>query len=186
MLAVCFLPAQSGCPSINHRLGRIAWQKEMRKKLVLVVDDNEHERTILSRYLEFVGASPLEAADGAQGLQLARETHPDLILLDLRMPVMDGWETIRQLKAYPETRPIQVVALTGTRLNPLDLYREGFSGHLEKPSTPFRVVEEVERCIGSLCRWAPDPPQCTQETDSGPPGQVVKDAPPASLAPGHG
>jgi CheY-like chemotaxis protein len=79
---------------------------------VLLVEDNEESRDGLSRYLRRKGYEILLAVDGRQGLDVARAEVPDLILIDMSLPVLDGWEATRQLKAGPETRDIPVIALT--------------------------------------------------------------------------
>lgn len=119
-------------------------------RTILIVDDNPEERGIFAAYLHFVGARLLEAADGADGLAIARESRPDLILLDLTMPVMDGWEMIRHMQADAALRTIPVVAITAHHLEWDRLEKEGFCGYLEKPLSPHAVLLEVERCLGSL------------------------------------
>lgn len=79
---------------------------------ILVVEDNEMNRDMLARRLERRGYQVVVAVDGAQGLALAQSEAPDLILMDMSLPVLDGWEATRQLKAASETRAIPVIALT--------------------------------------------------------------------------
>ena len=79
---------------------------------VLLVEDNEASRDGLSRHLKRKGYEVLTAVDGQQGVALARSELPDLILMDMSLPVLDGWEATRQLKAASETRAIPVVAVT--------------------------------------------------------------------------
>src|SRR5262245_22965203 len=79
---------------------------------ILLVEDNEMNRDMLSRRLERKGYEVLIAVDGAEGLQKARSETPDLILMDMSLPVIDGWEATRQLKAGETTRSIPVIALT--------------------------------------------------------------------------
>ncbi len=79
---------------------------------ILVVEDNEMSRDMLTRRLERRGYEVAIAVDGGQGLVLARSEAPDLILMDMSLPVLDGWEATRQLKAAPETRAIPIIALT--------------------------------------------------------------------------
>jgi two-component system, cell cycle response regulator DivK len=122
----------------------------MEHRTVLIIDDCRHEREIFARYLEFVGGNVLEAGDGEEGLRVARDQLPDLILLDLTMPVRDGWETIACLREDPETAGIPVIALTALHLPWERLEAAGFCGYLEKPIVPNRVLEDVERCIGRL------------------------------------
>lgn len=129
-------------------------------RTILIVEDNPEEREIVSTYLEFVGERVVEAPNGAEGLRLAREHHPDLILLDLTMPVMDGWEMVRRLQQDPELKPIPVLAVTAHHPMRSMLQDAGFRGSLEKPLAPFRILREVERCIGSPCSGEhPSPPE---------------------------
>ena len=79
---------------------------------MLLVEDNEESREGLSRHLNRRGFEVLTAADGRQGVETARAEAPDLILMDMSLPVLDGWEATRQLKATPQTRDIPVIALT--------------------------------------------------------------------------
>ncbi len=79
---------------------------------VLLVEDNEESREGLSRYLRRNGYEILLAVDGRQAVDVARAAVPDLILIDLNLPVLDGWEATRQLKSGSETRGIPVIALT--------------------------------------------------------------------------
>ena len=79
---------------------------------ILLVEDNEMNRDMLGRRLQRRGFDLLVAVDGAQGVAMAQADAPDLILMDMSLPVMDGWEATRRLKAAPETRSIPVIALT--------------------------------------------------------------------------
>jgi len=79
---------------------------------ILLVEDNEMNRDMLSRRLEKRGYTVSIAVDGAAGLAAAKAEHPELILMDMSLPVIDGWEATRQLKADPATKAIPVIALT--------------------------------------------------------------------------
>ncbi len=79
---------------------------------LLLVEDNEENRDGLSRHLRRKGYEVLVAADGQQGVEAARTQAPDLVLMDMSLPVLDGWEATRLLKAAAETRHIPVIALT--------------------------------------------------------------------------
>ena len=79
---------------------------------LLLVEDNEESRDGLSRHLRRRGFEVVVAADGRQGLDAAKGQSPDLVLMDMSLPVLDGWEATRQLKADPQTRHIPVIALT--------------------------------------------------------------------------
>ncbi|HWX23444.1 MAG TPA: response regulator [Vicinamibacteria bacterium] len=79
---------------------------------ILLVEDNEMNRDMLSRRLARRGFAILLASDGLEGLQMARAEHPDLVLLDMDLPILDGWEAARRLKAAQDTRSIPIIALT--------------------------------------------------------------------------
>jgi two-component system cell cycle response regulator DivK len=79
---------------------------------ILLVEDNEMNRDMLSRRLSRRGFEVVLAVDGQQGLALAQSEKPDLILMDMSLPVLDGWEATRRLKSMPETQSIPVIALT--------------------------------------------------------------------------
>jgi two-component system, cell cycle response regulator DivK len=79
---------------------------------ILYVEDNEDNIYMLVRRLERQGFEVVVARDGEQGVALARSEHPDLIVMDLNMPVLDGWQATRQLKSAPETEAIPVIALS--------------------------------------------------------------------------
>jgi CheY-like chemotaxis protein len=79
---------------------------------ILLVEDNEMNRDMLSRRLKRRGYQAIVAVDGAQGVDMTVSERPDLVLMDMSLPVMDGWEATRQLKANPDTQSIPVIALT--------------------------------------------------------------------------
>ncbi len=79
---------------------------------ILLVEDNEMNRDMLSRRLERRGYEVVIAVDGGQGVALARAERPDLVLMDMSLPVLDGWEATRRLKADPDTSAIPIIALT--------------------------------------------------------------------------
>lgn len=79
---------------------------------ILLVEDNEMNRDMLSRRLLRRGFEVILAVDGEQGLALAQSEKPDLILMDMSLPILDGWEATRRLKSMPETQSIPVIALT--------------------------------------------------------------------------
>ena len=84
---------------------------------ILLVEDNEMNRDMLTRRLERKGFHIIAAVDGAEGIEMAQTEQPDLILLDMSLPVVDGWEAARQLKANAMTRNIPVIALTAHALS---------------------------------------------------------------------
>jgi len=84
----------------------------MKNKIILLVEDNEMNRDMLSRRLIKKGYEVVMALDGEQALEMTRAEAPDLILMDISLPGLDGWEATRRLKAMPETQAIPIIALT--------------------------------------------------------------------------
>jgi len=117
--------------------------------LVLVVDDYDDAREMYAESLLASGFRVAEAADGARAVQLARSLNPDVILMDLSLPGIDGWEATRRLKADAQTQHIPVVALTGHALSSaIDAAREaGCDCLVVKPALPDVVLAEVRRAI---------------------------------------
>lgn len=119
-------------------------------KTVLVIDDQDDERAIQSAMLGHLGYRVLEAAGGAAGLQTAAENPPDLIILDVAMPQMDGFSVCRKIRADPQTARIPVLFYTASVMGDLEAQaREaGANGILTKPIDPHKVAAEVQRIIG--------------------------------------
>jgi CheY-like chemotaxis protein len=120
-------------------------------KTVLLVEDNEDNRTVYRTILEHFGYQVIEARNGEEGVRIARERLPDLILMDISIPVIDGWEATRILKEGETTSHIPIIALTAHALAADRAKAEvvGCDGYLAKPCEPRRVVAEVERFIGA-------------------------------------
>jgi two-component system, cell cycle response regulator DivK len=120
-------------------------------KRVLLVEDNEDNRTVYRTILEHFGYGVIEARNGEDGVRMAREEHPDLILMDISIPVIDGWEATKILKGDDKTRNIPIIALTAHALatDRAKASEVGCDGYLAKPCEPRRVVAEVEKFIGS-------------------------------------
>ena len=118
--------------------------------LILVVDDYEDAREMYAEYLRFCGFRVAEARNGNEALEQAFTVKPDLILMDLSLPGMDGWEATRQLKADERTRHIPVVALTGHALAGASegAKRAGCDSFVTKPCLPDELVVEVRRMLG--------------------------------------
>jgi CheY-like chemotaxis protein len=116
---------------------------------VLLVEDNEMNRDMLSRRLARKGYDVITAEDGASGLRLATERRPDLVLMDMSLPVLDGWEATRRLKANDATRDIPVVALTA---HVMQTDREkalaaGCDGFATKPIELPSLLATMERLL---------------------------------------
>ena len=121
----------------------------MDSRVVLVVDDNEDSRIIYGSALRHAGYAVHTANDGIQGVESAVANAPDLILLDISMPRLDGMQALAQLKDNPRTAAIPVVAVSA-RVNKEQhdaVLRAGFSEVLLKPITPARILESVKRFV---------------------------------------
>ena len=116
---------------------------------VLVVDDYPDAREMYAEYLRFSGFDVVEAANGREALQSAVDHWPDIILMDLSLPVMDGWEATRRLKADERTASIPVVALTGHALAGISegAMRAGCDAFVTKPCLPEDLVQEIRRIL---------------------------------------
>ena len=116
---------------------------------VLLVDDYPDAREMYTEYLEFSGFDVVEAGNGMEALQKAVDTSPDIILMDLSLPVMDGWEATRRLKADERTASIPVVALTGHALAGISegAKKAGCDAFVTKPCLPEDLVREIRRIL---------------------------------------
>jgi two-component system cell cycle response regulator DivK len=116
---------------------------------ILLVEDNEMNRDMLSRRLERKGYQIIIAVDGSQGVALARSERPDLILMDVSLPVLDGWEATRQLKADPATRPIPVIALTAHAMasDREQALAAGCDDYDTKPIELPRLLEKIQALL---------------------------------------
>jgi two-component system cell cycle response regulator DivK len=119
--------------------------------LILLVDDYEDARVMYGHFLRMSGYEPLEAATGEEALELAYARLPDLILLDMSLPGIDGWEVTAELKANEMTRHIPIVALTAHALQTerQRTERAGCDGFLAKPCAPPDLLAEISRLLGS-------------------------------------
>jgi two-component system, cell cycle response regulator DivK len=116
---------------------------------VLLVDDYPDAREMYTEYLEFSGFEVVEAGNGMEALQRAIDASPDIILMDLSLPVMDGWEATRRLKADDRTASIPVVALTGHALAGISegARKAGCDAFVTKPCLPEDLVREIRRIL---------------------------------------
>jgi CheY-like chemotaxis protein len=120
--------------------------------LVLVVEDYQDAREMYAAYLQFSGYRVAEASNGLEALDKTRELMPDIILMDLALPKMDGWEATRQLKADERTRHIPIVALTGHALagHAEGARQAGCDAFVTKPCLPDALVTEIQRMLSSI------------------------------------
>src|SRR4051812_26701223 len=124
---------------------------------ILLVEDNEMNRDMLSRRLERRGYQVALAVDGLSGVELAAAQLPDLVLMDMSLPVLDGWEATRRLKAAPATRHLPVIALTahamaGDREKALEA---GCDDYDTKPIELPRLLAKIEALLGPGAAAAP-------------------------------
>ena len=120
--------------------------------LILVVDDYQDAREMYAEYLQYSGFRVAEAKNGNEAVTQARALKPDLILMDLSRPGMDGWEATRVLKADEETRHIPIVALTGHALAGASegARKAGCDSFVTKPCLPDDLVVEVRRMLDAV------------------------------------
>jgi two-component system cell cycle response regulator DivK len=113
--------------------------------LVLIVDDFEDNRAMYAEYLAFTGYLVEEASNGEEAVELARRLRPDAVVMDLSLPVMDGWEATRRLKADERTKHIPVIALTGHSLAGYSAGAKeaGCDAFLVKPCFPEKLVAKL-------------------------------------------
>jgi two-component system, cell cycle response regulator DivK len=119
--------------------------------LVLVVEDYQDAREMYAAYLQFSGYEVAEATDGVQAIEKTLELMPDIILMDLALPKMDGWEATRRLKSDDRTRHIPIVALTGHALagHAEGARQAGCDSFVTKPCLPDALVAEIERMLAA-------------------------------------
>jgi CheY-like chemotaxis protein len=118
---------------------------------LLIVEDNEMNRDMLSRRLQRRGFATIIATDGGAGVAMARAEHPDLILMDMSLPVIDGWEASRQLKADPATAGIPIIALTAHAMTSDrdKALQAGCNDYDTKPVDLPRLLGKIDGLLGS-------------------------------------
>jgi two-component system, cell cycle response regulator DivK len=119
--------------------------------LVLVVEDYQDAREMYAAYLQFSGFAVAEATNGIEAIEKTLELMPDIILMDLALPRMDGWEATRRLKTDDRTRHIPIVALTGHALagHAEGARQAGCDAFVTKPCLPDALVAEINRVLPS-------------------------------------
>lgn len=116
---------------------------------ILVIEDNEQNRYLITFILEKVGYEVFQALNGPEGIHLAAQTRPDLILLDIQLPEMTGYDVAKELKKHPELVNVPIVAVTsyamvGDKENAL---AAGCEGYIEKPINPDTFVDEIRQFL---------------------------------------
>jgi two-component system, cell cycle response regulator DivK len=120
-----------------------------KKRTILIVEDNGDSRVILKAWLEHAGFRVLLAGDGASSVEVARSFVPDLILMDVALPVLDGWSAAAAIRTDAATRGIPIIALTALAL-PHDSQRAediGVQGYITKPAALTDILEAIERVL---------------------------------------
>ncbi|MFL4986546.1 MAG: response regulator [Xanthobacteraceae bacterium] len=118
-------------------------------KRILVVEDTEDNRRILRDLLTRAGYELIEAVDGESGVAMAMTHRPDLILMDIQLPVFDGYEATRRIRANPDTRAIPIIAVTSYALSGDEskVLAAGCDGYVAKPFSPRKILAMVQELL---------------------------------------
>lgn len=119
------------------------------KKRILVVEDTDDNRRILRDLLTSAGFDIIDAEDGEAGVALAAQHRPDLILMDIQLPLVNGYEATRRIKADPDTRHIPVIAVTSYALSgdETKAFEAGCDGYIAKPFSPRNLLAKVREFL---------------------------------------
>ena len=131
---------------------------------VLIAEDNAVNRELLRELLELRGCTVLEACDGQEALQMIEQIRPELLLLDIGMPVMDGFAVIRKIRENPGLATLPVVAVTAYAMRGDEerILSSGFDGYLSKPLNPSSLAQELERVL-TKCSQVANPAQAHEK-----------------------
>ena len=118
-------------------------------KRILVIEDTENNRRILNDLLTNAGFEVLEAVDGEKGVAMAAEVRPDLILMDIQLPIVDGYEATRRIKANPELRHIPIIAVTSYALagDEGKALAAGCDAYVTKPFSPRQLLAKIREYL---------------------------------------
>jgi two-component system cell cycle response regulator DivK len=118
---------------------------------ILLVEDNEMNRDMLARRLQRKGYEVVIAVDGEEAVRMAQSQAPDLILMDIRLPVMDGWEAMRRIKIMPETQSIPIIALTAHAMagDMEKCVEAGCDDYDTKPIDLSRLLEKMQALLNN-------------------------------------
>ncbi len=121
----------------------------MANELILIVEDNEKNRKLVRDVLQVKGYKTIETETGEEGIRMAQESQPALILMDIQLPGMDGITALKRLRAEPKTRNIPVIAITASAmtLKREAMLAEGFAGYQNKPISIKDFLEEVGKVL---------------------------------------
>lgn len=123
----------------------------MAGELILIIEDNEKNRKLVRDLLQVKGHKTIESETAEEGLKLALEKSPALVLMDIQLPGMDGITALKQLRANPQTKSIPVIAITASAMtnNRQAMLAEGFDGYQSKPISLKDFLGEVQRVLES-------------------------------------
>ena len=121
----------------------------MAGELILIVEDNEQNRKLVRDVLRFKGYQTIEVETGEDSIRLARERHPKLVLMDIRLPGINGIEALRRLRADPVTQGIPVMAMTASTMTAgqREMLAAGFDGYQSKPLKVKEFLAAVEQLV---------------------------------------
>jgi CheY-like chemotaxis protein len=121
----------------------------MAGELILIVEDNEKNRKLLRDVLQVRGYQTIESETAEEGIRLARESHPALVLMDIQLPGMDGIAGLQQLRADVRTQGIPVIAISASAMTPdrQRILAAGFDGYQTKPISVKELLEEVRQVL---------------------------------------
>jgi two-component system, cell cycle response regulator DivK len=116
---------------------------------ILIVEDTEDNRQIIRDLLSSVGYELIEAEDGAAGVALAQSEHPDLILMDIQLPQIDGYEATRRIRAVPELAKVPIIAVTSYALSGDEAKTRaaGCDGYIAKPFSPRQLLTKIREFL---------------------------------------
>jgi CheY-like chemotaxis protein len=126
-------------------------EENMGGELILIIEDNEKNRKLVRDVLQVKGYKTIESETAEEGLKLALEKSPALVLMDIQLPGMDGITALQQLRANPQTKSIPVIAITASAMtnNRQAMLAEGFDGYQSKPISVKDFLGELERVLAS-------------------------------------
>jgi two-component system cell cycle response regulator DivK len=126
-------------------------ENQVANELILIIEDNEKNRKLCRDVLQVKGYKTIESETAEEGLKLALEQAPALILMDIQLPGMDGITAMKQLKADPTTQSIPIIAITASAMtnNRTTMLAEGFDGYQTKPISLKDFLGEVERVLAA-------------------------------------
>ncbi|HEX9144319.1 MAG TPA: response regulator [Candidatus Binatia bacterium] len=126
----------------------------MANKLILIIEDNEKNRKLIRDLLQVKGYQTIESGTAEEGLRLAEEESPALILMDIQLSGMDGITAMKRLKVAPNTKTIPIIAITASAMtyNRETMLAEGFDGYQTKPLNLNEFLSDIERLIASRGR----------------------------------